>query len=64
MVELQSEPLHREKDSYLLIMSGVIITYFVGLITMLLIIRMMINCVFNHLFRRPQNVMNVVVIVE
>ena len=64
MVELQSQPLHSEKDSYFIIMSGIIITYFVGLITMMFVIRMMINCVFNHLFRRPNHLMNVVVIVE
>jgi len=64
MVELQSQPLHPDKDSYLIIMSGVIMAYFIGLITMMLVIRMMLNCVFNHLLRRPNHLMNVVVIVE
>ena len=64
MVELQSDPLHPDKDSYVIILAGVIMAYFVGFITMMLIIRMMMNCVFNHLLRRPHNLMNVVVIVE
>ena len=64
MVELQSQPLHSDKDSYVIIMAGVIMTYFIGFITMMLFIRMMLNCVFNHLLRRPHNLMNVVVIVE
>ena len=60
MVEIQSEPLHPDPINSVLLLFGIIASYLMVFIVMMLVIRMMVNCVFNHLLRRPHNILVIV----
>lgn len=64
MVELPAEPLSHTPTNSALMLFGLIASYMLALIAMMIVIRMMANCMFNQLMRRHHNWMNVVIIVE
>lgn len=64
MVELPPEPLSHDPtdSSFMLGIAAYMIymLYMLAFIAMMLVIIMIVNCVFNHLTRRPQNILVIV----